>query len=180
MQVQARPNTFRPSPVFADGRVMRPAVKDTVSQEAQRASAGLLDARLPDGGWVDALPMPLTRALVDEGHQRFDVICATCHGLLANGQTVVARKMTLRPPPNLLVPKWSGAEAPPGQLPRPLGFYVDVMSHGYGLMPSYADMLEPRERWAVVSYLEALALSQRAPVASLPEDLRERLEAMPR
>ncbi|MCW5834836.1 MAG: cytochrome c, partial [Labilithrix sp.] len=46
---------------------------------------------------------------------------------------------------------------------------------GYGLMPGFADALTREERWAVVAYVQALQLSQRARVADLPPELRDRL-----
>ena len=166
MQLQDRPNVYRPSPVFADGRAMRPEVPGTVEQGRYRRDTALLEGvELADGGWSDEQPLALTRELIDEGHARFDVFCAPCHGLLANGDSVVARRMEFRRPPDLLQPRDATRTLEPGQLPRPLGFYFSVMTHGYGLMPSYADALEPRERWAVVAYLRALALSQHAPLA---------------
>jgi mono/diheme cytochrome c family protein len=175
MQVQERPNVYRSSEVFEDGRVMRPAVPDTISQEAWSRHAGLPTDQNPDSGFVDALPLPLTRELLVEGQQRFEITCATCHGLTANGQSIVGSKMSLRSPPSLLVPRESGRTLSAGELPRPLGFYFAVMSEGYGLMPSYAELLDPRQRWAVVAYLRALALSQRAPLSAAPDDVRERL-----
>lgn len=50
-----------------------------------------------------------------------------------------------------------------------------MVTEGYGLMPSYADALAPKERWGVIFYLQALQLSQRALVADLPPDLRAQL-----
>ena len=66
---------------------------------------------------------------------------------------------------------------PDGRHPHLLpGYVFAVVTEGYGLMPSYAEMLSVEERWAVVAYLEALRLSQRAPVASLPPELRQKLQ----
>jgi len=57
--------------------------------------------------------------------------------------------------------------------------FFDVMTHGYGIMYSYADRVAPADRWAIVAYIRALQLSQHAPVASLPASLRERIAAAP-
>jgi hypothetical protein len=46
-------------------------------------------------------------------------------------------------------------------------------------MYSYADRVAPQDRWAIVAYIRALQLSQHAPLAQLPPELRERLAAMP-
>jgi mono/diheme cytochrome c family protein len=42
-------------------------------------------------------------------------------------------------------------------------------------MPSYADRVEPDERWAIAAYVRALQISQRMPVLELPEEERARL-----
>ena len=56
------------------------------------------------------------------------------------------------------------------------GRYYQVLSQGFGVMPSYASQLTVEERWAVVAYVRALQLSQRAkPEQASPED-QARLE----
>jgi hypothetical protein len=42
-------------------------------------------------------------------------------------------------------------------------------------MPSYRVQLGIHDAWAVVAYLDALRLSQRARLRDLPADVRERL-----
>jgi hypothetical protein len=42
-------------------------------------------------------------------------------------------------------------------------------------MVPYADRVEPADRWAIVAYIRALQLSQHAPVAGLPAEVRTRL-----
>src|SRR5205823_1113974 len=61
---------------------------------------GACDLPPPDGtvAWHDtpAPPAPLTRALLERGHDRFDRFCAACHGLAGDGRTPVANAMTVR------------------------------------------------------------------------------------
>jgi hypothetical protein len=73
--------------------------------------------------------------------------------------------MSLRPPPSLL--ELAG---------RPDGHFFQVVSQGFGLMPSYASEIGVEERWAVVAYLRALQLSQRARLDLAPAEIRSRLE----
>jgi mono/diheme cytochrome c family protein len=194
MQKQARFEPYRPSDFFEDGRSMRTPPPDTVARETPRGS-GPRFTGLEGSAYVDELPVPVTRALVEEGRDRFDVFCAACHGILGDGESAVARNMAMRPPPPIAgepafawaASRWNGRDLPPDggspavraqeDLPHPLGFYFQAISQGYGLMPSYADVLPNDERWAVVAYLRALSRSQRVPVASLPRDVRTRLGA---
>ena len=55
-------------------------------------------------------------------------------------------------------------------------FYA-VITNGYGAMHSYATRVAPGDRIAIIAYIRALQLSQRAPVAMLNEDDRAKLAA---
>src|SRR5690606_3072496 len=68
-----------------------------------------------------------------------------------------------RRPPALLTPDMRA---------MPVGRLLRVVEEGYGLMPSYAELLSPVERWAVVAYVRALQLSQGADLAALPPAIR--------
>jgi mono/diheme cytochrome c family protein len=122
------------------------------------------DQSAPDGtvAWrepaVPASPRA-TRASIIRGRDRFMRMCAPCHGVLGDGNSVIARDMMLRAPPSLLDP---GVAAFPDQR------IYEVISRGYGLMPSYAYQLSPLDRWAVVQFVRVLEKSQRFPIAELP------------
>ncbi len=100
---------------------------------------------------------PLTRALIRRGRDRFDRFCAPCHGVLADGDSVVARDMKLRPPPALV-----------DSTRRALrdDQILGTIEHGYGLMPAYGDALAPADRAAVLAYVRVL--QGQAEVASWP------------
>jgi mono/diheme cytochrome c family protein len=92
-------------------------------------------------------PPALDRALVERGRDRFEVFCAPCHGVLADGDSHVARAMTLRPPPSLIS---RAAAALPDQR------ILDVIAGGYGMMPSYGGALGPRDRAAILHFLRVV------------------------
>jgi len=115
----------------------------------------------------DDPPPPVTRELVALGRARYDVVCASCHGLAGDADTFVASKMEQRKPASLHEPRVRSLTSQ--QL-------FSIVTDGYGLMPAQAERLETaRERWAVVAYVHALQLSQRADVASLTPSDRARL-----
>jgi mono/diheme cytochrome c family protein len=165
MLEQPRYSPYGESSFFADGNAMRPPVEGTVARDTVIGPEPLVRGTLK-GQDVTAIPLPVTLDLVLEGERRFDIVCATCHGIRGDGESVVATKMQLRPPPSLL-----GADIAafaPGRLFR-------VITDGYGLMMPMSTILDVRERWAVVAYVQALELSQSMPVASLPDDMRAEL-----
>jgi mono/diheme cytochrome c family protein len=143
MMDQRRADTWEPN-------VMREPPADTVARDDD----------------ADEPPPPVTRALLVEGRRHFEIVCATCHGMLGDGHSVVASKMQQRPPPSLHDARAKALT--PAQL-------YSVITNGYGLMPSLAANLTRHERWAVIAYIDALRVSQAASVAELPPDVRDAL-----
>jgi mono/diheme cytochrome c family protein len=167
MERQPKVKPYAESTLFADGRAMRQPPAGTVPRErplegpeAQASAAALGEQD------VTALPVPITRALLDRGRNRFDIYCATCHGLVGDGDSVVADKMALRVPPSLHTPHARGLT---------VGALYRVITDGYGVMPSYRAELPLADRWAVVAYVQALQRSQNARLADVPEAERKRL-----
>jgi len=157
---------YEEAALFPDGRAMRPPPPGTVSRQRVLGQPALTEG-LVEGRYVERIPVPVDRALLARGRDRFEIFCATCHGSRGDGVSPVAHNMELRRPPSLLDPPVIGF--PPGRV-------FQVISAGYGLMPSYAFELGAKDRWAVVAYLSALELSQRASLDDLPAGLRTRAE----
>lgn len=119
---------------------------------------------LTERGWVERIPIPVDRELLHRGRNRFEIACSPCHGRLGDGDSVVAKDMVLRPPPSLLAPPIRNY--PPGRI-------YTVIEIGWGLMPPYSDLLDVRDRWAVIAYVQALQL-RRFRLGELPPRIRER------
>lgn len=126
----------------------------------------MLTTGIVDGHYADRIPVHVDRPLVEKGRQNFETFCATCHGILGDGNSVVADKMALRKPPSLH--ELRIREFPPGKV-------FATVRQGYGLMPSYAVQLSIDDTWGVVAYVRALQLSRGAWVGRLPPDVRARL-----
>ena len=164
MQRQQKYKAYQANEYFDDGLAMRQPPDGTVPfrslvDPAVGTGAG------PDGKPLAQAPVPITAASLARGRDRFEIYCAVCHGLLGDGQSQVALNMSLRKPPSLHAYR-----------DVPDGYIFRVITHGFGLMPSYATQLPPEDRWAVVGYVRALQLSQYASVAQLPPEARERLQ----
>ena len=171
---------YKESHFYADGLEMRAAPEGTVPRERITLNPRLTTGRDPDGpiqpnaeplpNYVATVPVPVSRKLLDLGRKRFDITCATCHGPLADGKSIVATQMSLRPPPSLQQPQY---------VTKPAGYIYEVVTKGFGMMASYASELTVEERWAVVAYLRALQLSQNTAVGALPPEIRQQLESLP-
>ena len=177
---QPRATRYKESRFFADGLSMRAAPEGTVPRERITLNPRLTTGREADGpmqpnaeplpNYVATVPIPLSRKLLDLGRKRFDITCATCHGPLADGKSIVGTQMALRPPPSLVTPNY---------VAKPAGYFFEVATKGFGMMASYAAELTVEERWAVVAYLRALQLAQTTAVSALSPDVRQQLEALP-
>ncbi len=167
MAQQPRVSAYASSTFFGDGRAMRPPPPGTIPRERAHAGEPAVTTGRDAGGYLEKSPITLTRSQLEQGRASFDRICATCHGVLGDGVSVVAEKMQLRKPPSLFEPRLL-------QMAR--GELFAVISRGYGLMPDFASALNVDERWAVVAYVDALRLSQAVQVAELPPGMQRTLQ----
>jgi mono/diheme cytochrome c family protein len=164
MQRQAKYKAYQSSSFHPDGLAMRTPPAGTVpygsvGDPAVQAGVG------PDGKPLPLAPVPLTPQLLATGRKKFDIHCAVCHGLVGDGQSQVALNMSLRKPPDLH--RYRDVAD---------GYIFQVISQGFGLMPSYAGDLTPEERWGVVGYVRALQLSQHASAAQVPPETLQKLQ----
>jgi mono/diheme cytochrome c family protein len=58
----------------------------------------------------------------------------------------------------------------------PIGHFFEVMTQGFGPMPSYANQLAEHDRWAVIAYIRALQLSRNARLDQLPPEDRAKMK----
>lgn len=156
MVVQPKSDAYEGSGLFADGRAMRSPPEHVVRND-QPADAVLRTGRR-NAVWVEHSPVPFTTAVLERGRDRFGVYCAPCHGFGGTAGTPIGQAMRLQPPPSLHEPRIRALSD---------GYLFGVVSGGYGLMPSYANQLPARDRWAVVGYVRALQLSRRVVLDSL-------------
>lgn len=159
---EPRVRAYEPSGAFDDGSGMRLPPEGTVPAADDVDLARKTGMR--DGAWLADIPLPITTALLARGRERFDIVCATCHGVLGNGESVVAEKMAFKRPPSLHEPR-TKAYAP--------GRLYGIVRNGYGVMPAYGATLPEDDRWAVVAYLRALWLARGAKVDALPPDVKK-------
>jgi mono/diheme cytochrome c family protein len=163
---EPRVRAYDPSEAFDDGSGMRKPPEGTVPT-SHAGRDPIVVTGLEGGVYVTHIPVPVTTALLARGRERFDVVCATCHGVTGTGESIVAEKMAFRRPPSLHLA--STRAYPPGRL-------YAIVKDGYGLMPAFASMLDVEERWAIVAYVRALWLSRAASVATLPSSVRSAVE----
>jgi len=112
-----------------------------------------------------AAPPPVTLALLERGQQRFRIYCTPCHSELGDGHGMIVQR-GFPPPPSYHIDRLRAA---------PVEHFYDVITHGYGAMYSYANRVQPADRWAIAAYIRALQLSQHASIDDVPTDQRGKL-----
>jgi mono/diheme cytochrome c family protein len=155
---------LRGSEFFGDGRSSRPPVAGAVARGQLREDEAFYTGK-QSGKAVDVFPFPVTRDVLKRGQERFNIYCSPCHDRLGTGLGMAVRRGFRRPP--------SYHTDRLRQLPA--GEIFDVITNGFGAMPSYSLQIEPRDRWAIVAYLRVLQYSQNANVADVAPEFRGRL-----
>jgi mono/diheme cytochrome c family protein len=174
MYDQPKLKPLQPSPLWADGRASRPLPPDTIPYSAgwiASTSSGRLQreptpANGSAGTTPSANPLPVTQALLERGRERYNIYCAPCHGFAGHGDGMVAQR-GFPHPPSYHIDRLRQA---------PDSYFFDVMTRGYGDMYSYADRVNPNDRWAIVAYIRALQLSQNASLNDVPATERAQLD----
>jgi mono/diheme cytochrome c family protein len=163
MYHQQRYNAQSLSQQYSDHRSMRQPVEGTVARENfiedERISHGLEN----DGTtYVATIPQEIAPAfggapgLVARGQERYNIYCAPCHGRAGDGQGMVflrSRVAGYQYPPPATFHDNRIRHMPDGQL-------FATISNGIRNMPAYAAQIPVNDRWAIVSYVRALELSQ--------------------
>src|SRR5262249_53011818 len=95
--------------------------------------------------------------------------CSPCHSRLGDGNGMVVRRGYRK----------AGDYHTDKLLKAPAGHFFDVITNGFGAMPSYASRVEPDDRWRIVAYIRVLQLSRNSKIEVLPAGERTKLEAEP-
>jgi len=115
----------------------------------------------------DGFPFAVNKAILDRGENRYNISCLPCHGVLGDGNGMIALRGIRRPP--------SYHDERLRQAPT--SYYYDVITNGFGAMSNYADQLTPEDRWKVIAWIRVLQASQRMPKDRMKDLDRDRLAA---
>jgi mono/diheme cytochrome c family protein len=167
MAEQPRYDPLQASEFFPNGASARLLPAGVISHDHVDRDE-LRDTGMVNGKPVDMIPFMVDRDFMLRGQQRYNIYCSPCHDYLGTGKGMAARRGFQRPPASFQTQDMRAA---------PAGHFVDVMTNGFGSMPSYANQIPVRDRWAITAYIRALQLSQSAAINDVPADVRQRLES---
>ena len=157
---------LEPSDFFQDNHMAsRPLVPHTVARGDLRLDQAFYAGKIGTN-LVQTFPLPITAELLQRGRERFDIYCTPCHGRTGDGNGMVVQR-GFPPPPSYHIDRLRQA---------PIGHFYDVITQGYGIMYSYAQRVEPTDRWAIAAYIRALQRSRQGKLADVPPQQRVMLE----
>jgi mono/diheme cytochrome c family protein len=158
MQVQPRQNPLSRSDFYADQRSERPPVEGTVARGQLHDDAYFYTGKINNNPG-DVMPFQVTKEVLERGRERYNIFCAPCHSRTGDGNGFIPSRGFARKPPSFHTERLQKS---------PVGYFYDVMTEGFGIMPDYASQITPRDRWDIVAYVRALQLSQNANMADVP------------
>lgn len=165
MADQPHKRPLEPSNFFDDGMASRPVVPGTVPRAGEERKDQRLNGRA-DGKLVDSFPFEMTMEVLARGQERYEIFCSPCHDRLGTGQGMIVRR-GFTPARSFHEPRLR--DAPPAH-------FFEVMTQGFGTMPSYANQLSEHDRWAVVAYIRALQFSRNVRLDQLPPEDRAKMK----
>jgi len=168
MHNQPRYKPLAGTDFFGDGRSARPVVEGTVARGHLHIDKARYTGK-EDGMDVTEFPFPITRADLLRGQARFNIYCSPCHSRIGDGNGMVVRRGF----------RQAASYHTDKLIKAPVGHFFDVMTNGFGAMPSYASRVESDDRWRIAAYIRVLQLSENARIEDVPVDERVALEKTP-
>jgi hypothetical protein len=165
MHDQPKYRGYRASKFFDDHRSVREPIEGTVARGHLDEDEGFFTGSA-DGALLETLPFPLDRQGLARGRERFDIYCTPCHDRTGSGRGIVVQRGYKQPR------SFHTDEV----RSMPVGYYFQVMTNGFGVMPSYLAQVSTRDRWVIAAYIRTLQLSRNAALADVPESMRDALE----
>ncbi|HLX85843.1 MAG TPA: cytochrome c [Terriglobales bacterium] len=157
MHLQPYYRTMAKSDFFADNRSARLPVDGTVARGDLHEDTYFYTGKIGSNPG-DFMPFPVTKEVLERGRERFDIYCAPCHGRVGDGDGFIPSRGYKRPPSFHI-----------DRLRKiPIGYFFDVDTNGFGVMPDYSAQIAPRDRWCIAAYIRALQLSQNASAGDVP------------
>ena len=117
--------------------------------------------------FVETNPLPVNQALLQRGHERFDIYCASCHGRTGDSNGITKKLGVMPAVANLHDPRI---------VVMTDGEIFNTFTHGKSTMAAYGPLMPAEDRWAAIAYLRALQLSWLGSTNDLPADQQAALK----
>jgi len=159
-QPKAKPQSK--SAFFADGRTGRLPIEGTIARGQLNENDHLYRGKI-DGKFATTFPIPIDAATMRRGQERYEIFCTPCHGATGLGNGMVVQRGF----------KVAASHHTERLRNETNGYWFDVITNGFGVMPPAGPQIPVKDRWAIIVYIRALQLSRHAALTDIPEDQRE-------
>jgi mono/diheme cytochrome c family protein len=166
MDWQPKYQANQASPLFEDGRAMRPLVEGTVAQGELREDDAMYRGKTGDA-YVATVPVPVDDALLLRGQDRFNIHCTPCHDKAGSGHGMAVKR-------GYPIPLDLASDRVRG---LPDGEIFAVITNGVRNMPSYRKQIPVADRWAIVTWVRVLGRSQHATIEDVPGEQRDKIDS---
>ena len=158
MHNQPKYQPFEESTFFDDLRSSRPLVAGVVARGHLDEDQAFFTGATASGPVTDN-PLGLGRDVLLRGQERYNIYCSPCHDRVGTGTGMIVQR-GYKQPPTFHDDRLRSV---------PDGYIFQVITNGFGVMPTYAPQVPARDRWAIIAYIRALQLSQHAALADVPD-----------
>lgn len=169
MDHQRKFKTQTVHPQFADGRSMRPPAPGTMAL-ADYHTDDHFHRGVTGGEWAATFPVAVDTTLMERGRERYDIYCATCHGITGDGNGITSVKAL-----DLEEGTWIPPTSYHSDRIRDMahGQIFNTITYGVRNMAPYGPQIPAADRWAIIAYLRALQRAQNSTLDDVPEDKKE-------
>ena len=136
--------------------------------QSESEALTVADERQKTPNWVTEFPIPVDESLIRRGQERYEIYCATCHGIGGDGDGLVTLRALELEQGTWVKPTSLHAEPIRNQS---VGQLFNTIANGVRKMPGYAAQIPVKDRWAIVSYLRALQKTRTATAKDVPSDV---------
>ena len=189
MYYQPKKQPYQASEFFEDGMSARPLVAGTVARSKDKLGGAVYyknaqpghvepppdSVSAADTGFPADFPTagPALQTRLARGQERFNIYCSVCHGINGQGDGMIVQRGLIAPP-SFVVLDADKVKNPPRyereqflQTAPPRHVY-NVITYGFGAMYSYAERVNPDDRWAIAAYVKALQQAKPPPTTQGP------------
>ncbi len=150
MHVQPRYNPLAKSDFYADQRAARPLVEGTVARGQLNADTYFYTGKIGKQRRRRTCPSRSPTKFLTRGQRALQHLLRPVPLADRRRQRLDSRRAASpSKPPSYHIERLRKA---------PIGYFFDVMTNGFGIMPDYSAQVPPRDRWGIAAYIRALAV----------------------
>lgn len=116
--------------------------------------------------FIKEFPLDVSHELIELGQKKYNIFCINCHGASGDGNGITKKYGMIS----------TASYHDERLINMPIGEIYSTIVSGKGQMNTYADKLNPKERWAVILYIRALQKAQNATLNEVPQKFHAQLK----